>query len=956
MACEIIMNRDVDGMISEGNPWHDFLGLNLGYLIEQYDLYLENPDQVEESLKELFAKWGEPQVEETSVTGTAISTELSPTYVLNKMKKLVQVMKLAENIRLYGHLEADIYPLEKQEKQEILTLAYYGLTESDVREIPADIICPNLKGNFSDGLSAIQYLKNVYTGKIGFEFQHLDDEKEKDWLKNKIENQFGSKKFPVERKINLFESLVAAESFEQFIHKMYVGQKRFSVEGLETLVPALDEFVQLAGENNIENVMIAMAHRGRLNVLAHVLGKPYEALLSQFQHSKWENYDPDFFETVGHTLDVKYHLGAVRNRKLGNKTVKVTLANNPSHLEFVDAVVEGYTRAAQDDRFKKGAPKQDVNKALPIVVHGDSAFAGQGIVYEVFNFAGTEAYHTGGTIHIIANNIIGFTTEGHEYRSTRYSSDSAKGYHVPIFHVNADDPEASLLVMQLAFEYRQTFHKDVLIDLIGYRRLGHNELDEPMATNPVLYNKIKAHPTITEVYKKKLLDEKIFTVEKAKEMETAAWNKLKQANDRIDKQVKEVPTIAELQKGAVKEFPSVDTTVDKATLTAINKALLDWPKELKAFKKLERILGRRLEVFEKKGKIDWGHAEALAFATILKDGKPIRLTGEDSERGTFSHRNAVLTDVETGEKYIPLQHLDVANASFAIHNSTLSEAGILGFEYGYSVIAPETLVLWEAQFGDFANGAQVIIDQFISAGKAKWGESSGLVMLLPHGYEGQGPEHSSARLERYLQLAAENNWTVANLSNSAQYFHILRRQAALLKTEYIRPLIIMTPKSLLRNPSASSYVEEFTNGGFQPIIEEPGLGIEPEKVERVIFCTGRLAVELSEHLKEPEKYKWLDIIRVEELYPFPEKQINNILRKYKNLKEVVWAQDEPKNMGAWSYMQPRLQELVPKGLPVSYIGRPFMASPSEGDPLVHKKEQERIIREAITLDAILSTK
>lgn len=947
----------MDGMISEGNPWHDFHGPNLGYLIEQYDLYLENPDQVDESLRSLFAKWGEPQVEEFNEAGVATSEGLSPTLVLNKMKKLVQVLKLAQNIRTYGHLEANIFPLDKQPKQEMLSLAYYGLSESDVREIPADIICPELKGKFADGLSAIQYLKQVYTGSIGFEYQHLDDEHEKEWLRNKIESELGTKKFPVERKEKLFESLVAAETFEQFVHKMYVGQKRFSVEGLETLVPAIEEFVQLSAEHDIENVMIAMAHRGRLNVLAHVLGKPYEALLSQFQHSKWDNTDPDFFETVGHTLDVKYHLGAVRNRRIGNKTVKVTLANNPSHLEFADAVVEGYARAAQDDRSVKGAPKQDVNKALPIVVHGDSAFAGQGIVYEVFNFAGTKAYHTGGTIHIIANNTIGFTTESDEYRSTKYSSDSAKGYHVPIIHVNADDPEASLLVMQLAFEYRQTFHKDILIDLVGYRRLGHNELDEPMLTNPVMYNKIKAHPTITAIYKNKLVDEKVLKEDQANEIETGAWNKIKAAHDRIDKQAKEVPTIAELQKGSLKDFPAVDTTVDKATLTAVNQALLDWPKDLKVFKKLAKILGRRLEVFEKKGKIDWGHAEALAFATILKDGTPIRLTGEDSERGTFSHRNAVLTDTETGRKYTPLQHLDKANASFTIHNSTLSEAGILGFEYGYSIIAPETLVLWEAQFGDFANGAQVIIDQFIAAGKAKWGESSGLVLLLPHGYEGQGPEHSSARLERYLQLAAENNWTVANLSNSAQYFHILRRQAALLKTEYIRPLVIMAPKSLLRNPTASSYIEEFTNGGFQPIIEQPGLGTQPKKVERVVFCTGRLSVEISEHLKEPEKYQWLDVIRVEELYPFPESQISNILSKYKNLKEVIWAQDEPKNMGAWSYIQPRLQELAPKGLKVSYVGRPYMASPSEGDPLVHKKEQQRIIREAIEQqDAIVRTK
>ncbi len=934
------------------NPWRNFHGPNLGYLIEQYDLYLENPDEVDESLRVLFEQWGEPQVE-VAATGAATAEGVSPSVVFNKMKKLLAVLELAQNIRSFGHLEADIYPLDKQPVQDILKLEHYGLTEDDVREIPADLICPELKGKFSDGLSAIKYLKQVYTGSIGYEIQHIESEEERKWLQNKIENEYGLKKFPAERKAELFESLADAESFEQFVHRMYIGQKRFSVEGLEALVPAVDELVKLSAENGVENVMIGMAHRGRLNVLAHVLKKPYEALLAQFQHSEWKIDDPDYYETSGHTLDVKYHIGAVRNRKINGKNVKVTLANNPSHLEFVNAVVEGFARAAQDDRTEKGYPKQDVNKALPVLVHGDSAFAGQGIVYEVFNFAGTEAYKTGGTIHIIANNNIGFTTEAHEYRSTRYSSDSAKGYQVPVFHVNADDPEAALLVMQLAFEYRQTFHKDVLVDLIGYRRLGHNEQDEPMATNPVMYNKIKAHPTITALYKEKLIEEKSLTEEQLNEIQTRSMDKLKEAHDRIDKTPSEVQSIAELQKGAAKDFPEVDTTVDKATLTKLNKELLEWPKDFKVFRKLERILGRRLDAFEKKGKIDWGHAEALAFASILKDGVPIRLTGEDSERGTFSHRNMVLSDVETGEKYIPMQHLSDTKASFAIHNSTLSETGILGFEYGYSILAPETLVLWEAQFGDFANVAQVIIDQFISAGRAKWGEKSGMVLLLPHGYEGQGPEHSSARLERFLQLAAENNWTVANLSNSAQYFHILRRQAALLNTDVIRPLVLMTPKSLLRNPTASSYIEEFTNGGFQPVIEQPGLGTEPEKVERVVLCTGRLAIELAENLTEVEKYQWLDVIRVEELYPFPKEQIKQILSKYKNLKEVVWAQDEPKNMGAWSYIAPRIQELLPEGLKVSYIGRPEMASPSEGDPRVHKKEQERIVREALTQDAIV---
>ncbi|MCU9613005.1 2-oxoglutarate dehydrogenase E1 component [Caldibacillus lycopersici] len=936
--------------MNASNPWHEFHGPNLGYLLEQYDLYLMNPNDVDESLRELFVKWGAPQADENTGVSTPSPQGLSPSYIVNKMKKLASVLTLAENIRSFGHLEANIFPLEEQAQTNLLTLAHYGLTEADVREIPVELICPDRAGRLADGLAAIEYLKQVYTGTIGYEVEHVDLS-ERAWLRNKIESDYYNQKFSSDRKTELLKKLYEAEGFEQFIHKTYIGQKRFSVEGLETMVPAVEELVALSAEEKIDNVVIAMAHRGRLNILAHVLQKPYEALFSQFQHSKWEIDDSDYSETVGSTGDVKYHLGAVKRRTINGNTVTVTLANNPSHLEFSGTVAEGYARAAQDDRSQKGYPSQDVTKALPVLIHGDAAFAGQGIVFEILNYAQTKAYYTGGTIHLIANNCIGFTTEMEDSRSTRYSSDPAKGYNIPVFHVNADDPEAAITTMQLAFDYRNTFHKDVLIDLIGYRRLGHNEMDEPRATSPLIYQKVDKHPTITAVYKNKLIAEKSITEEEIQQLEKATTEAFKAAYGKIDKTAEEVPSIAEMQKQGHYEFPTVDTSVDKATLEQINRELLKYPEGFHVFSKLKKILGRRLDVFEKKGKIDWGHGEVLAFATILKDGTPIRITGEDSERGTFSHRNIVLSDEKTGEKYSPLHTISTSNASFAVHNSTLSEAAILGFEYGYNVFAPETLVFWEAQFGDFANGAQVIIDQFIAAGKAKWGQTSGLVMLLPHGYEGQGPEHSSARLERFLQMAAENNWTVANLSSSAQYFHILRRQAALLKTKEIRPLVIMAPKSLLRNQAAGSYIEEFTNGSFQAVIEQPGLGTEPGKVERVVFCTGRLAVEIGGAFDEPKDYPWLDVVRVEELYPFPEKEIQSVLAKYKNLKEVIWVQEEPKNMGAWNYIAPRLQEIVPDSLKVSYIGRPEMSSPSEGDPSIHKKEQQRIISEALTKQA-----
>ncbi|ALC88555.1 2-oxoglutarate dehydrogenase [Bacillus sp. FJAT-18017] len=932
------------------SPWNNVHGVNLGYLLEQYDLYVTNSELVDESLRGLFAEWGAPGVESSQMNGQHqqySKQDVSLEFIYKKMKKLTKVMDLAENIRTNGHLEAAIYPLESQSPSNLLALSHYGLTEADVREIPADIICPEKKGQFSDGLAAIHFLKQVYTGNSGFEFQHVEPE-ERQWLQQKIENEFSKPAVPALRKAELLKKLYQVEGFEQFIQKTYVGQKRFSVEGLEALVPAIDEVVHLSAEAGIENVMISMAHRGRLNVLAHVLEKPYEAIFSQFQRSSWVNDNPDYSEVSGTTGDVKYHMGAVKNRRIQNKQIKVTLANNPSHLEFAGSVVEGYTRAAQDDRSEKGYPKQDTSKALALLVHGDAAFPGQGVVAETLNYSRTKGYQTGGTIHIIANNRIGFTTESEDSKSTRYSSDLAKGFNIPVIHVNADAPEVCLAVMRLAFEYRQTFNKDILVDLIGYRRMGHNEMDEPMATNPVTYNVIRSHPTITSLYKQKLLVEKSMSEEEIKRIEKEVAAGFKQAYEQINKKPLEVRSISELQAEDIHEIPKIDTTVNQSTLTQINSELLEWPEGFNVFGKLQKILKRRLDVFENHGKIDWGHAEVLAFASILKDGTPIRLAGQDSERGTFSHRNIVLSDEKTGEKYSPMHKISAANASFAVHNSTLSEAAILGFEYGYNVISPETLVLWEAQFGDFANGAQVILDQFISSGRSKWGQRSGIVMLLPHGYEGQGPEHSSARLERFLQMAAENNWTVANVSSSAQYFHLLRRQAAILNTDAVRPLVLMTPKSLLRNPSAGSYLEEFTNGQFHPCIEQPGLGTERDQVERIVFCTGRLAVELGDNVKDTESFNWLDIIRIEELYPFPAEQIKKIIHQYKNVKEIVWTQEEPQNMGAWNYIAPCLEQLLPDSIKVSYIGRPSMSSPSEGDPAIHKNEQARIINATLT--------
>ncbi|RFA33729.1 2-oxoglutarate dehydrogenase E1 component [Virgibacillus dokdonensis] len=918
------------------NPWKDVSSINLGYMMEQYQLYLEQKE-VAPSFRELFATWGPPIDENTS--NDAISTG----DLIRKLTNVANAIQLSEDIRREGHVASDLYPLDAPKDANRFHLENYSLTPEDLQAIPASLLCSS-RDDLQDGLAAIEHLKQVYTGNIAFEMEHTNRE-EKKWFREKVERNHRNDILRKEKLI-LLKQLLKAEGFEQFIQKMFMGQKRFSIEGLEAFVPLLNKAVELAAQSGVKDVILSMAHRGRLNVLTHVLDKPYEAMIAEFKHVFWGNDDPSLELLYGTTGDVKYHLGAMKTKQFNNQEITITLANNPSHLEFAGTVVEGYARAAQDNRSLPGYPIQNVTKAMPILVHGDAAFTGQGIVAEILNYANTTAYHTGGTIHVIMNNCIGFTTESEDDRSTLYPSDIAKGYHIPIIHVNADHPEECMRAIVLAYQYRQTFHKDVVIDLIGYRRLGHNEMDEPRATNPKMYQKIDNHPTVTALYGHRLIRERNVTEEEISLMKKNLWQDLQHAYDCMEQEDKQPPTLMELVATEEVKLPSIATSVDRAILKQLNDELLTWPSGFHVFHKLKKILQRRLEPFTGKRKIDWGHAEALAFAAILKEGTPIRLTGQDSERGTFSHRNLVLSDFQTGEKFCPMHALPSANASFAIHNSTLSEASILGFEYGYSVFSKDTLVFWEAQFGDFANGAQVIFDQFISAGKEKWGQTSGLVMLLPHGYEGQGPEHSSARMERFLQLAAENNWIVANVSTAGNYFHLLRKQAAILQSDTVRPLIVLSPKSLLRHPSASVYVEELTNGQFQPVIEQPGLGKRPERVKRVVFTTGRLAVELSDQLLEKEEMDWLDIVRIETLYPFPEWEIQEVIGKYDNVQEFVWVQEEPKNMGAWTYIAPRLQRLA-NGMQVRYIGRPEMASPSEGTPSVHKQEQQRIIQTAL---------
>ncbi|WP_257346815.1 2-oxoglutarate dehydrogenase E1 component [Pseudalkalibacillus decolorationis] len=937
-------------------PWQGFYGPNLGYAIEMYDQFKEDPDSVEPKIKELFERWGPPPASTESVTEHP-AEPFKTTNAATTMKKVVSAVRLADNIRTYGHLAAEIHPLEEVQKDfRLLDPAEYQLSEEDLKSIPAEIVWADAPNDITSGFEAIIRLRQIYTKSLAYEFSHVHDESERKWLNDMVESGSVYPSMSSEKRIALLQRLTEVEGFEKFLHRTFVGQKRFSIEGLDTMVPMLDTIIQEGVHDGARNVMIGMAHRGRLNVLAHVLGKPYEKIFSEFHHSPNKELVPSEGSmgiNYGWTGDVKYHLGADREIEEDNiEPACLTLANNPSHLEFVNPVVEGYTRAAQEDRKSTGYPQQDVTKSFSILIHGDAAFPGEGIVAETLNLSQLRGYQTGGTVHIIANNLLGFTTKSTDSRSTKYASDLAKGFEIPIVHVNADDPEACIAAISLAYQYRTRFQKDFLIDLIGYRRFGHNEMDDPSTTQPQLYSKVNNHPTVRNLYANVLQSRGVITDEKAKQIEQDFQERLQTKYEKVSKnnkdgEVKELEPPEKIVKGLL----NIKTAVPFETLQEMNRDLLKWPKGFTVYPKLERILKRREKALEEGGKVDWALAETLAFATILKDGTPIRLTGQDTERGTFAHRHLVLHDSKTGKSFSPLHTLTQAKASYAIHNSPLSEASVVGFEYGYNVFAPETLVLWEAQYGDFANAAQVIYDQFISAGRAKWGQKSGLVLLLPHGYEGQGPEHSSGRLERFLQLSAENNWTVANLTSAAQYFHILRKQAAITNKDEVRPLIIMTPKSLLRNPRVASSHVEFSEGQFHPVLHPPNLGGQTDQVKRVILCSGKIAIDLETAIESNDlNWNWVDILRVEQLYPFPDNELKELLQEYEQLEEIIWVQEEPRNMGSWSYIESKIKATASDKVSVSYIGRPERSSPAGGEPDIYKKEQERIINQALQLN------
>ncbi len=877
-------------------------------------------------------------------------------------EELLEAVQAASTLvmryRSHGHLVARLDPLGSEPDGEPgLNPESVGLTAAMTAQIPAKILHMYVPG--ATLADALPHLRETYCGTIAYEIEHIASHRQRVWLREHIESGAFRRPLTKDEQLTLLKRLIEVDALERFMHKAYLGQHQFSIEGLDMTVPMLDELIQLSAAHGAKEVVIGMAHRGRLNVLAHNLGRSYDTIFAEFEGAS----TLEAVTTIpqGGTGDVKYHHGTQGSYKLPDgEQIMVNLESNPSHLEFVSAVVEGATRAAQTTRQGPHA-HQDTNAAVPIAIHGDASFPAQGVVAETLNLQGLDGYKVGGTVHLIMNNQVGFTTDPDDARSTQWASDLAKGFDVPIIHVNADDVPACESAVRLAFAFRQEFGHDVLIDLIGYRRFGHNESDEPAYTQPEMYTKIKNKKRVAELWAERLIADGVVTREEVDKLGQGVWDNLTLLHQRLKTKIAAAAEHGGAQE-ATGEYqldrspsPEVSTAVPADRLRQLGEEILRVPDGFTVHPKLVKQLQRRREALGDNGHdgeapaLDWAHAEALAFASLLTEGTPIRLTGQDTERGTFSQRHLVMHDAKTGQTVCPIQNLPEALAPLELHNSPLSELACMGFEYGYSQEAPETLVLWEAQFGDFVNSAQVIVDQFIVSGLAKWGQTSRLTLLLPHGYEGSGPEHSSARLERFLALAAEGNIRVASPTTPAQYFHLLRRQARIAKQ---RPLIVMTPKSLLRLPQAASTIADLAeNTSFQPVLAEPG--VQEDRVTRLVLCTGKIYYDLVGHPDRP-KHSGLAVGRVELLYPFPEGQILELMGRYPSLREVVWVQEEPRNMGARAHMFPRLMQIMPEHIHFGYIGRPERASPGEGYPAAHISEQSRIVTTAIDLDVPIS--
>src|SRR5213083_785623 len=915
-------------------------GAESGMFLRKLDSLLQGDERFYEQVAETLAITG-LGVRDSGL-GTAMARALpspEPRAPSPDLKHVAAAMALVKAFRNFGHMAARLDPLGSEPPGDpALDPGPLGLTTEIMARIPADVLRIYVPGRTL--AEAYPKLQNTYCGTLAYEVEHIGSHQERVWLRQVIESGDHRTLLSAEQKQKLLSRLTAVEGLERFLHRAYLGQKRFSIEGLDVLVPMLDQTIELAGVSGARRVVLGMAHRGRLNVLAHIVGLPYETIFAEFEGG---SHVEGTLTPEGGTGDVKYHHGADGvYQTASGRPVNITLTPNPSHLEAVNPVVEGRARANQTNRRGKDAI-HDGTVALPVLIHGDASFAAQGVVAETFNLARLKGYTTGGTIHLIGNNQLGFTTDPKEGRSTDYSSDLAKGFDAPIIHVNADDVEACLAAARLAMLYRDKFHGDVVIDVVGYRRYGHNEADEPAYTQPMMYERIKQTPSVRQKYAAQLAAEGVVDAAQADADAAAAYQQLAAIQQSLKAHLREAGAGEEPQRISASQpaLAEPDTAVSAPLLTTLNEQLLLVPDGFTINPKLQKQLERRRPALTE-GQIEWAHAEALAFASLVAEGTAIRLTGQDTERGTFSQRHLVLRDARDGRRYAPIQNLPGARAPFELHNSPLSEFACLGFEYGYAAAAPETLVLWEAQYGDFTNGGEVIIDQFIIAGLAKWGQTSRLTLLLPHGYEGQGPEHSSARIERFLALGADGNIRIANCTTPAQYFHLLRRQA---RHAELRPLVLFTPKSLLRLPQASSRLEDLTTGRFSPVLDDATAADRRDAVRRLILCSGKVYYDLT---LAPARVQATQVAigRVELLYPFPSEELVTLIRRYPNLREIVWVQEEPRNMGPQKFMLPQLRELVGPEVTVRDIGRPERSSPAEGYPAAHQAEQARIVAAA----------
>ncbi len=928
-----------DHRVIQGAESGLFLAKIHEYLLGQHDFY----DDVFRALEINFppVRWNEDH--NPSIFGND--------HIGEQIEKQANVLQLINAYRTRGHLLADIDPLNMApHDSDELELENFGLT---IWDLDREFITGGLHDEKTSTLRRIiEIMRRAYCGKVGIEYRHIQTKKEKDWLRKRIREQFvDTEPLSADTRKDLLTKLIEAEQFEQFLHKKYLGQKRFSLEGCETVIPMLDQLVECSSERGVEEIYVGMAHRGRLNVLSNIVGDAETGDMAERIFTVFEGTShPSFPADEG---DVKYHQGAVGKRKTrsGNE-IRIELSSNPSHLEFVDPVVEGMARARQDELLEgdeADASRRDAvhDRILPVLLHGDAAFSGQGIVMETLQLANLRGYRTGGTIHIVINNQIGFTTGPEAGRSSIYSTDAAQITQTPIFHINGDDPEAAYRVLQIALEYRQTFNKDVVLDLVGFRRLGHNEGDEPSYTQPLMYARVKAHPGVRHIYAERLIREEVISPDELKEMIQSVVDKYEGILARAKKIAQEKPARAVLPE-SVKELDGsevVETAISADVLKTVAEQISIVPEDFSVNPKMVGQLAKRAKMGSGEAPMDWAFAEAIAFGSLVLDGARVRLSGQDSGRGTFSQRHALMYDTVTGKMWSPLGLLRSEENPLArvqVFDSSLSENAVLGFEYGYSLKSRGALVAWEAQFGDFANGAQVIIDQYIAASEDKWGQTCRLVMLLPHGYEGQGPEHSSARLERFLQLCAENNIQVCYPTTPAQYFHMLRRQ---VKQEAARPCVVMTPKSLLRLPAASSAADELTTGGFQPVLDDARAD-ERSKIIRVVLCSGKVFYDLDAARTEKGD-KAVALVRLEQFYPFPEKRLKEVLDSYPNATEVLWTQEEPQNMGGWMFVEPRLREILPEKAKLRYVGRVPSASPATGSYAIHELEQREIIETSL---------